>query len=191
MNQYDYIKIYNSILKNNMDGIILYFLLGGLFFGLILLLIYWITKILSKSKYKDYIPETAKSYKCLDGHITRSRGEMIIDNHLFRLNIKHEYEGIIKVNGSSIMYDWFLPDYNVYIEYWGYFGKEYYKRKEEKIKLYKKGKIKLISIEDIMLENIYKNLEKKLEKYISLDKIRERKIFCPKCGKKLDERFHY
>ena len=33
------------------------------------------------------------------------------------------------------------------------------KRKEEKLSLYRKGKLKLISIEDIMLKDIYTNLE--------------------------------
>ena len=34
------------------------------------------------------------------------------------------------------------------------------KRKEEKLRLYRKGNLELISIEDIMLKDIYSNLEK-------------------------------
>ena len=172
-----------------MGEIILYFFLGGFIFVSISFLIYNISKKILKRRDKKYIPETAKNYRCLDGHITKSKGEMIIDNHLYRLNIKHIYEDTIKVNGSKIKYDWYLPDYKVYIEYWGYYGKKYFERKKEKIKLYKKGKLKLISIENTMFENIYKVLEKNLQEYIPLKKLKKIEQFCPKCGENLDDRF--
>ena len=57
------------------------------------------------------------------------------------------------------------------------------------IKLYKKGKLKLILIEDTMFENIYKVLEKYLQEYIPLKKLKKIEQFCPKCGENLDDRF--
>ena len=88
-----------------------------------------------------------------------------------------------------LKYDWYLPEIDVYIEYWGYFGKDYMKRKEEKLDLYRKGKLKLISIEDIMLQDIYSNLEIELAKYIRLNEKTAVKKHCPNCGFKLDKRF--
>ncbi len=138
---------------------------------------------------KKFLPQRATSFKCLDGHIVKSKGELIIDNHLYRLGLAHEYENTIRVKGDPIKYDWYLPKYDVYIEYWGYYGKEYMKRKVEKLGLYRKGKLKLISIEDIMLKDIYSNLIGELTKIIKLDKSSNSKIHCPNCGKVLDNRF--
>ena len=55
--------------------------------------------------------------------------------------------------------------------------------------MYKKGKLKLISIEDSMLENIYENLEKLLGKYIQVGNKKTKIQFCPNCGDNLDDRF--
>jgi len=170
-----------------MSEFIFYFILGGIIFLLffILLSIGW--KKLKKLLIKKGKIKRPTSFICLDGHKVRSKGELIIDNHLHRLGIKHICEHTIKVRGKSIKYDWFLPDYKIYIEYWGYYGKLYLRRKEEKIKLYKKGKLTLISIEDIMLANIYPNLENELKKYIK--KGISSSKHCPNCGVELDERF--
>ena len=85
-----------------------------------------------------------------------------------------------------LKYDWYLPKDKIYIEYWGFYGKNYMKRKEEKLRLYRKGKLKLISIEDIMLKDIYSNLEKELNRFIKKDAI---KRHCTNCGIELDKRF--
>ena len=60
------------------------------------------------------------------------------------------------------------------------------KRKEEKLRLYRKGNLELISIEDIMLKDIYSNLEKELNRFIKKD---TKKRHCPNCGIELDKRF--
>ncbi|MFX0071163.1 MAG: hypothetical protein ACFFAO_08740 [Candidatus Hermodarchaeota archaeon] len=169
-----------------MDEIIVYFLFGGVVFLFIFVLLFYISKKFKKILKKQYLPETASSFKCLDGHIVKSKGELIIDNFLYTNGIDHIYENTIKVKGSSIKYDWYLPGYEIYIEYWGYYGKEYMNRKEEKIKLYKQGKLSLISIEDVMFTDIYSNLKDSLRKYITFDKTSKH---CPNCGTVLDNRF--
>lgn len=63
------------------------------------------------------------------------------------------------------------------------------RRKEEKLDLYHKGKNKLVSIEDIMLKDIYSNLENELSKHIQFDKNIYVKKHCPSCGMELDDRF--
>ena len=172
-----------------MSQTIIFFILGGIVFVICFVVIYWVIIKILKFSRKKYIPQVATSFKCLDGHIVRSKGELVIDNHLHRLDLDHEYENIIRVRGNLLKYDWYLPKFEAYIEYWGYFGKDYMKRKEEKLDLYRKGKLKLISIEDIMLKDIYSNLETELSKSIKLDKITQAKKHCPNCGIELDKRF--
>lgn len=172
-----------------MDTYLLYFLFGGTSFAILICIVYYIVKKVIKIQRKKFIPKKATKFTCLDGHVTRSKGEMIIDNMLTHLNLHHEYENTIKVSGAPIKYDWFLPEYDVYIEYWGYFGKDYINRKNEKKQLYRKGKLKLISIEDVMLEDIYKNLKIELEKFIPSEKLERNEKFCPNCGQSLDKRF--
>ena len=173
-----------------MNEIIIYFLLGGVLFSIVLLIMFYIIQRIKNLFKKSQKIERPHSFKCLDGHIVRSKAELIIDNHLYRLNLEHEYEKTISVKGKKIKYDWYLPKFGVYIEYWGFYGKKYMDRKEEKIKLYKKGKLTLISIEDIMLTDIYSILEKELKNYVRLDaKANPVYKHCPNCGTSLDERF--
>ncbi len=169
-----------------MNGTLIYILVGGVFFITIFIILSYIIKKLRRYLDRKYLPETATSFKCIDGHIVRSKAELIIDNFLYAHNITHEYERKIKVHGKPILSDWYLPEFEVYIEYWGFYGKDYMKRKEEKIRLYKKGKLKLISIEDIMFTNINENLEDLLKQYVKLN---SSKKHCPNCGWTFDERF--
>lgn len=170
-----------------MSALAFYFIFGGIVFVLIFILISIGLKKLKKLLIKKGRIKRPTSFICLDGHKVRSKGELIIDNHLHRLNLNHIYEKTINVRGKPIKYDWYLPDSKVYIEYWGFYGKLYEKRKNEKLDLYKKGKLTLISIEDLMLMDIYPNLEKELKKHIKLGKIGVR--HCPNCGEQLDNRF--
>ncbi|MCK4383035.1 MAG: hypothetical protein KAW66_07065 [Candidatus Lokiarchaeota archaeon] len=166
-----------------------FFILGGIIFVICFIVIYWAVFKVRKFYKKKYQPQRATSFKCLDGHIVRSKGELIIDNHLYRLGLEHEYEKTIRIRGKPLKYDWYLPDYKAYIEFWGYYGKNYMKRKAEKLQMYQKGNVKLISIEDIMLKDIYSNLEKELSKIIKIKKFNTEKKHCPNCGMELDKRF--
>lgn len=167
-----------------------YFIFVGLLVAGIFFLIYFRKKIFKKKKKGQ--EERVSNYKCLDGHFVKSRGEIIIDNYLYILGIKHEYEKKIKIFNQKVKSDWFLPDLDVYIEYWGFHGKNYLKRKKEKIKFYKKAKLKLISIENYMFSDIYFYLNKKLKPFINIEKIESllfTKKYCSNCGIALDERF--
>ncbi|MHA1192328.1 MAG: hypothetical protein ACTSP9_08535 [Promethearchaeota archaeon] len=149
---------------------------------LILLLIILIACIIIKKKRdnnskkkpkKESSSIQIKKYTCLDGHVVRSKGELIIDNYLYLLKIAHKYEKSIYVYGSKIKYDWYLPKYDVYIEYWGYGGKTYEKRKKEKLRLYKKAKLRLISIENYMFYDIYSEFDKLLKKFIDMKRLKK------------------
>jgi len=165
------------------------FILIGIIFFIVFIIIYICIRKLLKTLKRPEKQEKILYFKCLDGHIVKSKGELIIDNYLFFLGLNHIYEKRVEVNGQTIICDWHLPEAQIYIEYWGYFGKAYIKRKKEKIKLYKKGKLKLISIENGMFKDIYTVLNDKLKKFIKLNKLNKIKNFCPSCGIELDERF--
>jgi len=160
--------------------------LGGIICVICFIILRYFLKKTIKNSKKENVPLRATYYKCLDEHIVKSKGELIIDNYLYHMGIDHEYEKLIQVHGKVIKYDWYLPEYNIYIEYWGYYGKKYMKRKKEKIHLYRKGKLNLISIEDVMFRDIHLNLQKQLAKK---NKHFNETKHCPNCGLLLDERF--
>lgn len=87
-------------------------------------------------------------YTCKDGHIVKSKSERDIDNYLYDKNIKHAYEKAlyVKSHGGYLHPDFYLPDYDVYIEHWGYdeSNKEYTESKNYKLEKYREEKITLI-----------------------------------------------
>ena len=99
---------------------------------------------------------------CEDGHKVRSFYEVQIDNYLNENKIKHSVNKQI-IKGKQYLYDFYLPDYYLYIEYWGLKRfSDYKKRKANKLKLYKKHNLNLISINPN--ENIIKRLDELLKK---------------------------
>jgi hypothetical protein len=165
---------------------------GSILIIIILIIIKIIQKAFNTRSKKDY-PDSKRIrlFKCLDGHIVKSKGELIIDNYLTILGLDHLYEKTIQIKGNNVKYDWYLPENDIYIEYWGYSGQKYNKRKKEKLKLYKIANKKLISIENMMFDDIYSNMDKMLKKFITPTD--SKKIFIPKycnyCGMELDNRF--
>ncbi|MFX0059645.1 MAG: hypothetical protein ACFE85_16885 [Candidatus Hodarchaeota archaeon] len=167
------------------------YLVGAIFTAVILIILYIILKrYINRNKYEK--PELLKYLKSIDGHIVKSKGELIIDNYLYLNGIQHIYEKKLKIKGQKVKTDWYLPEYNAFIEYWGYYGKEYMKRKKEKLKIYRKAKLKLISVENRMFNDIYQNLNKFLQKKNNVkDKksLDHQNRYCYYCGTYLDERF--
>lgn len=85
-------------------------------------------------KYKFICPECGIEFMRLISSITRSRnvlcdkcnssiGEMTIYNLLTTLKInfipQKEFDGLIGIRGGNLSYDFYLPDYNLLIEYQG------------------------------------------------------------------------
>lgn len=59
--------------------------------------------------------------------------------------------------------DFYLPEYDLYVEYWGMMDKEEYKRRyDEKMKLYKEYDIRVISLYERNLDNLDWNFTQKL-----------------------------
>ena len=95
-----------------------------------------------------------------DGHHVRSKAEVIIANWLHHHKIRYEYEK--KIPGEYMMCDYYLPDYDIYIEYWGGSEPEYEARKKEKLASYHRQGLKLISLNDDDVENLERKLTQKL-----------------------------
>ncbi|HLD10780.1 MAG TPA: NUMOD3 domain-containing DNA-binding protein [Candidatus Nanoarchaeia archaeon] len=83
-----------------------------------------------------------------DGDRVRSYPELLIDNFLFENGIKHEVERVFDFKKRQFKCDFYIPELDMYIEYWGiYHNEQYIKRKEKKLKIYKKLGLNLFSIE--------------------------------------------
>ncbi len=98
------------------------------------------------------------------GETVRSKKEKIVADYFNSRNIEYEYEKEIDVDGEKMLTDFYLPEHDLYVEYWGLdkvknkTGDEYRARKAKKIELYDRGNLKLISLnqDDIPdLENIF------------------------------------
>lgn len=87
---------------------------------------------------EDYRDLYKKPYRCEDGDYVRSKSEREIDNFLFRNRIWHIYEPeyICKETGKKYYPDFYLPDYKLYIEYFGLTDEKYLEKKAEKIRMF-------------------------------------------------------
>ncbi|MDE7373102.1 MAG: hypothetical protein K2N18_03470 [Clostridia bacterium] len=96
------------------------------------------------------------TYKCDDGRKVRSKSEKIISDFLFKYKIRTVYEKTVYYypdNGEPIALhpDFYLLDYDIYIEHNGYNGKKYAETKAFTEEAYKKlGFNVIITSEDDM-----------------------------------------
>ncbi|HEV8079595.1 MAG TPA: hypothetical protein VGP43_02710 [Chitinophagaceae bacterium] len=115
------------------------------------------------NKYPDTLLKTK------DGHLVRSRAELIIDNMLYDYGLTHAYERELPV-AEKVLSDFYIPSKNggkaVYIEFWGINDNEkYLERKRIKQEIYKKYNLNLIEIEDKHIDNLDGHLPKLLLKF--------------------------
>lgn len=83
-----------------------------------------------------------------DGHLVRSRAEIIVDDYLFENRIWHVYEKRLPVVEDDLYCDFYLPEHDVYIEIWGLRDQEYVARRERKEMVYRESGLQLISLGD-------------------------------------------
>ena len=112
--------------------------------------------------FREKFPAT---FRTKDGHMVRSRAEVIIDNALYDYKLAHAYERKLPIE-EDLYSDFFIPTENVYIEFWGMEDDpKYAERKKVKIEIYKKYDFKLIELNDSDISNLDEYLPKKLLKF--------------------------
>ncbi len=99
-----------------------------------------------------------KNFLCSDGTRVRSRAEALISNFLFTNKIRYIYEKTVYYNENGhtkeLHPDFYLPDYDLYIEY-NEINEDHYKRnKEYALNAYKKLNLKVIVMTNDDLFNI-------------------------------------
>ncbi|RZK10801.1 MAG: glycerol kinase [Flavobacterium sp.] len=122
------------------------------------------TSVEAKSNidFRDKFPPT---HRTKDGHMARSRAEVIIDNALYDYKLAHAYERKLPIE-ENLYSDFFIPSENVYIEYWGLENDpKYLERKKAKLDIYRKYDFKLIELTDDDISNLDDHLPKKLLKF--------------------------
>lgn len=68
----------------------------------------------------DYRKKYPATIRCKDGHYVRSNNEKTIDDRLYEKRVFHEYETRYKAKDGQYYYpDFYLPDADVFIEYFG------------------------------------------------------------------------
>lgn len=116
----------------------------------------------TNDNFREKFPAT---FRTKDGHMVRSRAEVIIDNALYDYKLAHAYERKLPIE-ENLYSDFFIPTENVYIEFWGMEDDpKYAERKKAKIDIYKKYDFKLIELNDSDISNLDDHLPKKLLKF--------------------------
>jgi hypothetical protein len=90
--------------------------------------------------------ELQKTIEAADGTLVQSDGERMIAEWLSANHIAYRYDNRFRIiKGYAIRPDFYLPEYDLYIEYWGMDTLDYQIGMLEKKKLYQQAGKKLIS----------------------------------------------
>ncbi len=111
--------------------------------------------------------ELNKTIRAKDGTLVQSTGERMIADCLREWNIAYRYDERIRiVDGYAIRPDFYLPEFDVYIEYWGMDTTDYKIGMLKKQKLYQQEGKKLISLHLSEKERLREVLQLKLSRYV-------------------------
>lgn len=89
----------------------------------------------------------------------------MIDGLLYEYRIVHAYERLVPIE-EAMYCDFFLPEYNLYVEFWGMESNPKYKaRKERKLELYRQNELRLIEVKDEHINNLEDYLIGQLVKF--------------------------
>lgn len=119
----------------------------------------------SADKTDDFRDKFPPGIRASDGHMVRSRAEAMIDAWLYENRIVHAYERLVRVE-QKMYCDFYLPEFDLYIEFWGMESNPKYKaRKEVKLETYRKNGLNLIEIKDAHIDNLDDYLMSQLVKF--------------------------
>jgi hypothetical protein len=95
----------------------------------------------------EFLAEEKKQIKTVDGTLVQSTGEKRIADWLVNAGLDYRYDGRLRfLEGFQIRPDFYLPQFDVYIEYWGMDTPRYKAGMYLKQDLYQKTGKKLISL---------------------------------------------
>jgi hypothetical protein len=113
--------------------------------------------------------ELNKVIRARDGTLVQSDGERRIANYLSTHNIAFRYDERFRiVDGCAIRPDFYLPEFDVYIEYWGMDTADYKIGMLKKQKLYQQQGKRLVSLHFSDKDRLEKLLAAKLSQYVRL-----------------------
>ena len=121
-------------------------------------------------------------YKAKDGHFVRSKAELLIDNWFYEKRIVHAYELDIVIPNDpmgEVTCDWYLPDYDCYVEYFGMTDDpKYAARMKQKIAFYERNRLNLVALEDEDIGRLDKRLDKLFAEHVE----KETPRYCQDCN---------
>jgi hypothetical protein len=146
---------------------------------------------LFKQEQREYgTPSTTRR-----GESVKSKAEKQVADYFTDNGIRYLYEWKAQTNALIFKQtfahpDFYLPDYNVYVEYWGLLGasKEYERVMKWKMAQYHKNKIKFISLYQNNLQNLDWIFRAKFRTVTGIDlpaRVRMKSgsaNFCDRCG---------
>ena len=122
-------------------------------------------KNIDDSKESGFREKFIAKHRATDGHMVRSKAEMLIDNWLYMAEIVHAYERKLPIE-EEVYCDFYIPTGKIYIEFWGLENEpKYAKRKQIKKDIYKKYGFKLIELTDEEVYNLDDVLPRMLLKF--------------------------
>ncbi len=114
--------------------------------------------------------ELNKTIYTKDGTFVQSDGERKISEWLYNHSIKYRYDERYRIiENYAVRPDFYLPEFDVYIEYWGMDSIDYKIGMLKKLKLYQQEGKKLISLYPEDKNNLDVVLKRKLEKYVRIN----------------------
>ena len=117
----------------------------------------------------ELVVDDAKTKRTEDGTAVQSQGERRIGDFLSQRRIAYVYDERYRMAGDvRIRPDFYLPEFDLYIEYWGMDTPEYVENMKKKLFLYQRAGKKLISLSFRDFDQLEAILEEKLSRYIRL-----------------------
>jgi len=101
------------------------------------------------SQVQNNFADPTPRFPTLKGEKVRSLSEKYIADYLFTNRLEYQYEKAITLEGYTIRPDFYLPIYNIYIEFWGMLNgnnPQYWKSFEWKTDKYQRHKVKFIPL---------------------------------------------
>jgi|GEM_PF-903024 hypothetical protein len=119
------------------------------------------------ASFRERFPAT---FRTTDGHMVRSKAEVLIDNWLYMSGIVHAYERQLPIEEDAYC-DFYIPEGKIYIEYWGLEDDPaYQERRAKKVQLYQRYNFNLLELNDEHVRNLDDVMPKLLLKFgVSVD----------------------